>query len=571
MKIIKKEDQRFKKEVKGTMRVVFLGGVGQVTKNLYVYEYMVGGEIKDIVIVDCGAGFPDEAHFGVDLIIPDISYLRDKVDKIRGVVITHGHEDHIGALPYLLAELRADVYTLALTAGLIKEKLKERGTSLKPIKVVDVNGSLSLGSFKLNFFRVSHSIPDSMGIIIETPAGVIVHTGDFKFDFTPVDERNVFEVGKLASWGQRGVLALLSDCVRVEKEGYTLSEKSIESVFDNQMDNYFGRVFITTFSSNISRLQQAFDSADKHGRFVCLLGRSIEQSVKVAEELGYLRFRADILIEAKQTKQIADKSILYLIAGSQGQAGSSLARVAYGEHDAAKIKEGDKVIFASDPVPGNEESVYAVIDALSKQGAEVLYTDIMKGIHVSGHASTEGLKLMLALVKPKYVVPISATYRQMRYFGDIAVKMGWEEKDVFILEEGDILEFEGGQAFVKENVGTRNVLIDGLGIGDVGNIVLRDRKMMAEEGMVVVILPLEERTSKMSGEIDVVSRGFVYMKQSEKLINGAKKLIEQRLVKSRKKMKNWYYLRKEVESDLERYFYKETKRRPLVLVVVVGV
>jgi len=569
MKFFRERKQN--QQIRGKVRVIPLGGVGQVTKNLYVYEYLVGDEIKDIVLVDCGAGFPDEAHFGVDLIIPDISYLEDKLDKIRGLVVTHGHEDHIGAIPYLLPKLRTDIYTMKLTGGLIREKLKEHGISIKCLKVVNSDDELTFGSIKVSFFRVSHSIPDAVGVVLETPAGVLVHTGDFKFDFTPVDPRNVFEVGKLAVWSKKGVLGIFSDCVRVEKAGYTLSEKMIEKSFDSQMDNYFGRLFITTFSSNISRLQQAFDSADKHGRFVCLLGMSVEQSAKVAQELGYLNFREDILVNWRQAKKIADKNILYIVAGSQGQTGSSLARIAYGEHDATKIKEGDKVIFASDPVPGNEESVYAVIDALSHAGAEVLYTEITEGLHVSGHASSEGLKLLLALAKPKYVIPISATYRQMKYFGDIAQKMGWAEENVILLDEGDILEFSGGAARKTGNVETRNVLIDGLGVGDVGNIVLRDRKMMAEEGMVVIILPLNERTSKLSGDIDIVSRGFVYMKKSEALIDESKKLVEKKLAKSKGKKKNWYYLRKEIESELEKYFYKETKRRPLVLVVVVGV
>lgn len=553
------------------LRVVPLGGVGQVTKNLYVYEFWEKGGIEDIVLVDCGVGFPDELHYGVDLIIPDISYLKDKKDKIRGIFITHGHEDHIGAIPYLLPELETNVYCLKLTKGLIEEKLKERKMSFKRLKEVDIDQKLLFGKFEISFFRVSHSIPDAIGVVLKTPLGALLHTGDFKFDFTPVDERNIIEVDKLAEFGEKGILAIFLDCVRAEREGYTLSERLVKEAFDREMDNFSGRVFITTFSSNISRIQQAFDSAEKYGRLVCLAGKSIRQSVKVAEELGYLHFRKDILIEARKVRGLADKKLLFLIAGSQGQTGSALARVAYGEHGEIKIKEGDKVIFASDPVPGNEESVYSLIDALSKEGAEVLYTDILEGIHVSGHASREELKLMLCLTKPRYIVPISAPYRQMKYLKDISLEMGWKKRDVFLLEEGESIEFGKDGAKLGETIEVKNVFIDGLGVGDVGKVVLRDRKMMAEEGMVVVILPLEGRTSKLSGEIDIVSRGFVYMKKSEKLMEGAKKAIESKVSKSRKKMKSWYYLRKEIESDLERYFYKQTRRRPLVLVVCLGI
>lgn len=551
---------------KPLLKVIPLGGVGDVTKNMYIYE--TG---RDIVIIDCGLGFPDETMYGVDVIIPDISYLEDRKRKIRSIIITHGHDDHIGALQYLLPELNAPVYSLPLTIGLITEKLKERGINpnryLRAVKPTDC---LFFGDFKVEFFRVSHSIPDSIGVVLTTPAGTIVHTGDFKFDWTPEDFRNIIDVGKIASVGNRGVLALFSDCVRVENPGYTLSEREIGKTFDDEIENWTGRIFITTFSSNISRIAQAINSAEKHGRYVCLVGRSMEQTAKVASEFGYLKIPANLLISQKEIKKIPDKNLLFLISGSQGQAGSALSRVANKDHE-IKIKSNDLIIFASDPVPGNEDAVHSLIDSLTKQGAEVRYTEITDSIHVSGHASAEELMLMLSLIRPKYLIPISATFRHLKYFATLAEKQGFQRKNILLGENGTIFEFGSDFARLNGKVEVKNILVDGLGIGDVGTIVLRDRKQMAADGIVVVIVPISETTGQLVGEVDIVSRGFVYVKESEELIKNTKRVVKETLRRQHGWVADWQFLKKRIEENLEKFLYKETQRRPMVLPVVIRI
>lgn len=548
------------------LRVIPLGGIGDVTKNMYIYETQ-----KDMVIIDCGLGFPHEEMYGVDAVIPDISYLNDKKSKIRAILVTHGHDDHIGALPYLLPELKTPVYTLLLTAGLIAEKLKERGINpSRYLRVVNPSDYLSFGDFKVEFFRVSHSIPDSAGVILNTPVGKVIHTGDFKFDWTPVDKKNITDVSKLAIVGQQGILALFSDCVRVENMGYTLSEAEIEKTFDQEMDNWLGRIFITTFSSNISRLQQAINSAEKHERFVCLVGKSMEQAVKVARELGYLRIPQDLLISPKDAKRIPDKNLLFLISGSQGQTSSALVRVANKDHEIA-IKDTDLIIFASDPVPGNEDSVHSLIDSLTRQGAEVRYTEITDNIHVSGHAAAEELMLMLSLVRPKYLVPISGTFRHLKRFASLAEKGGFKRENILLGENGTIFEFVRNKGRIAGKIVVRDIFVDGLGVGDVGNIVLRDRKQMAADGIVVVIVPLEEASGRTWAEPDIITRGFVYVKESERLLNEAKKEVKKVIKRYKGEIVDWFFLKKSIEGNLEKFFYKETRRRPMILPVVIKV
>lgn len=551
---------------KPLLKVIPLGGIGDVTKNMYIYETE-----RDIIIIDCGLGFPDETMYGVDVVIPDISYLEDKKDKIRAILITHGHEDHIGALPYLLPKLNVPVFTLPLTAGLITEKIKEWGINPnRYIRVVKPSDYLSFGDFRVEFFRVSHSIPDAVGIILTTPAGTIIHTGDFKFDWTPVDLRNMADVSKIATVANRGIIALFSDCVRVENSGYTLSESEIGKTFDREMDNSSGRIFITTFSSNISRLQQAVSSAEKHGRFVCLVGRSVEQAVKVARGLGYLKTRPNLLLSQKEIRRIPDRNLLFLVSGSQGQATSALARIANGDHE-IKIKNSDLIIFASDPVPGNEDAVHSLIDTLTKKGAEVHYSEITDSIHVSGHASAEELMLMLALVRPKYLIPISGTFRHLKRFASLAEKQGLKGKNILLGENGDIFEFNRNFVRINGKIEVKNILVDGLGVGDVGNVVLRDRKQMAADGIVVIIVSISQNRGKIVDEIDIVSRGFVFMKESASLIKNAKKIVMEVLEKQRGQVIDWQFLRRRIEENLEKFFYKETKRRPMILPVLIKV
>lgn len=556
--------QQFKNQP--VLKVIPLGGIGEVTKNMYVYE-----TDKDIIIVDCGLGFPDESIYGVDSIIPDISYLEAKKNKIRAILITHGHDDHIGALPYLLPNLQAPIYSLPLTCGLIAEKLKDAGINPDQyLKIVSPSDYLSFGDFKVEFFRVSHSIPDAVGLVISTPAGTIIHTGDFKFDWTPVDPRSITDVAKIATVSNRGILALFSDCVRVENSGYTLSETEIGKAFDLEMDNWPGRIFITTFASNISRLQQAINSAEKHGRFVCLVGRSMEQAARVAQRLGYLKVPLNLIVPLKAIKKIPDKNLLLLISGSQGQLSSALARMANLDHEIT-VKKLDLIVFASDPVPGNEDAVHRVIDSLIKQGADVHYSEITDNLHVSGHASAEELMLMLRLVRPKYLIPISATFRHMKHYGVLAQRQGMNEENILLGEDGDIFEFNRSLARISGKIEIRNIMIDGLGIGDVGNVVLRDRKQMAADGIVVIILPIGEDRTKIAGEINIVTRGFVFVKKSGDLLAEAKSIVQKTLFKNSNRIIDWQFLRKRIEEDLEKFLYKQTKRRPMILPVVIKV
>ncbi|MEX0616185.1 MAG: ribonuclease J [Candidatus Woykebacteria bacterium] len=558
-------NRKFKeKNPPNKLRFTPLGGNGQVTKNMFVYEY---GE--DIVIVDCGMGFPSEIMYGVDMVIPDISYLRDKRDKIRGIFITHGHEDHIGALPYLLDQLAAPIYATKLTIGLIKVRLKEQNKlNFADFNQVEPGKRYQLGSFSLEPFQVSHSIPDSVGYAITTPVGTTIHTGDYKFDLTPVDGRTT-DIERLTEYGKRGVLALMSDCLRSEKPGNTLSELVIGEKFEEVMKNAKGRVIITTFASNISRLQQAINASVKFGRRVVIIGRSMDQNSQTAQSLGYLSIPRDVLIPQEKIDSLPDKNLTLIVAGSQGQPGSALSRIANSDHQWVSIKQGDEIIFSADPIPGNQDAVYEMIDNLSRLGAHVYYSDITSDFHVSGHGAQSELLLMISLTKPKFVVPISAMHRQMRQYSLLAQETGIPAQNVLIVDEGGVVEFDKDSAKIVGEIETTNVFVDGIGVGDVGSIVLRDRKVLAEEGIVVVIVTVHKANNKLVGEPDIVSRGFVYMKESETLIKEAQEVVKKSLQNG--KIKNWLAVREKVTSDLARYLYKKTARRPMVLPVIVSV
>lgn len=547
------------------LKLISLGGVGDVTKNMYVYE--TG---NDIVIVDCGVGFPDEAMPGVDLVIPDISYLRDKREKIRGIIITHGHEDHIGGLPYIWPELQVPIYTQKLTAGFIRAKFGEHNLPKKKVFEVKIDEKLNLGLFQASFYQVSHSVPDSMGIVLKTPVGTIIHQADFKIDWTPVSGQ-VTDVGTVARIGNEGVLLLLIDCLRVDKPGFNKSEKSIEDSFEKAAAETVGKLLITMTSSNVSRMQQAINVAQKLGRKVAIVGRSFENNFQVARDLGYLQVPAGIIIAPDAITSFAPQKLLILIAGAQGQSDSSLVRVANEEHKQVSLKEGDAVIFSADPIPSTESAQNALIDDLTSLGVNVYYSAVSSDLHVSGHAALEELRLMINLIRPKFMMPIGGTFRHMRMFSQVARQMNYDKRQILQIEAGDILEVRSDNIKLAGRVQIQNVFVDGLGIGDVGHVVLRDRKVMSEEGVVVVVVPIDQQTGDLVGELDVISRGFVYENFATELLEEAKSVVKNTLSKHHHKISDWRFIRKMIETTLEKYFYEMTERRPLILPIVVEV
>lgn len=547
------------------LRLIPLGGVGDVTKNMYVYE--LGG---DIIIVDCGVGFPDEAMPGVDLVIPDISYLHDKKQKIKAILITHGHDDHIGGLPYIWPQLQVPIYTQRLTAGFIKAKFIEHNLPKNYVREVDLNDKLNLGVFNVSFYQVAHSIPDSTGIVIKTPLGTIIHQADFKIDWTPPSGQTT-DVGRVATLGQEGVVLLLIDCLRVEKNGFNPSESSIETSFEKAALETVGKVLITMTSSNVSRMQQAINVAQKLGRKVALAGRSFESNFQVARDLGYLDIPAGIVIAADAISSYPPSKVMVLIAGAQGQSGSSLSRAANEEHKQVRLAEGDSVVFSADPIPSTESAQSALIDSLTRLGIDVYYSAITSDLHVSGHAATEELKLMVNLIKPKYILPIGGTYRHMKEFSRKFQQMGYQRNQILEVIDGDIIEVN--RNFVKKSGHTevKNVFVDGLGVGDVGNVILRDRQVMSEEGVVVVVVPIDQQNGSLGGEPDVISRGFVFEGESADLLDQAKSIVKSIISQHSRRISDWRFIRRMIEDDLEKFLYKETQRRPLILTIVVEV
>lgn len=547
------------------LKIIPLGGVGDVTKNMYVYEM---GE--DVLIIDCGVGFPDEAMPGVDLVIPDISYLRDKKHKIRGILITHGHDDHIGGLPYIWPELQVPIYTQKLTAGFIKEKFSEHNLPKNKIIEVNINQRLQLGAFGVSFYQVSHSVPDSMGIVLKTSIGTIIHQSDFKIDWTPVSKQ-VTDVGTVAQLGKDGVLMLLIDCLRVDKPGFNKSEKSIEASFESAALETSGKLLVTMTSSNVSRMQQAINVAQKVGRKVAVVGRSFEKNFQVARDLGYLDVPPHLVVAPDAISSHAPHKLLILIAGAQGQSGSSLSRAANDEHKLVKLKDGDGVVFSADPIPSTESAQNALIDSLTRLGVNVYYSAVASDLHVSGHAALEELRLMVNLIKPKFILPIGGTYKHMRSFSNMAQDMGYDKKQIIDCEDGDVLEVRSEDVKIIQKVEVQNVYVDGLGIGDVGSVILRDRQKMSEEGVVVVIVSLDQRTGQLAGDVDVYSRGFVFEQFAKELLDEAKVVVKEALEKHSHKISDWRFIRRIIEDSLEQYFYQITERRPLILPVVVEV
>ena len=551
----------FKKEQK--LKIIPLGGIGTVTKNMYIYEYGA-----DILIVDCGIGFPEEEQLGVDLVIPDISYLRDKLSRIRGIVITHGHDDHYGGLPYLIDDLgKPQIFATKLVSGFIQNKLTEvnkwKGQSLKIIE--PEKDTLQLGSFFITPFRVNHSVPDACGLSIKTPIGQIIHAPDFKFDWTPVDGK-AFEVGKLARLSQEGVLCLLSDSLGVTNRGYTASEKDIQAAFDEQFTKAERRIFVTTISSNVSRMQQAINSSIKFGRRVVLAGRSIEQNVFTAKRLGYLHYPLETVVSLEESRKLQPFEVTYLISGCYGQENSALVRLARGERTNLEISEGDFVIFSADPIPGTERAVNRTIDQLIEKGARVIYSEIQGGLHVSGHGCRGDLAMMVGLTQPKYFVPIGGNIRHMHEYKRMVVEMGYDPQTVFEPKNGEWLEFGRDKAKIAGIMELNDVFVDGSLVGDVGPKVLEDRRVLSSEGIVVVILN-KDKSGKIAASVGIVSRGFVYMADSTSLIRKAENLVRQE--GAGRDIREWSKVKFRIEEKLGNFFYKETARKPLVLPVLV--
>ncbi|GIP14610.1 ribonuclease J [Paenibacillus montaniterrae] len=557
-----------KKNNQDKLLVFALGGVGEIGKNMYVVQYN-----DDIVVVDAGLKFPEEDMLGIDIVIPDVSYLVENQDKVRGILITHGHEDHIGGLPYVLKSLNVPVYATKLTLGLIEVKLKEAGMLGDTKRIlITAESELQLGSIKASFFKTNHSIPDSVGVCLDTPEGIIVHTGDFKFDHSPVNEQYA-DLQRIAEIGKKGVLALLSDSTNAERPGYTPSEKNVGNRLEDIFRTATQRVVVATFASNVHRIQQVINAAIATRRKIAVVGRSMVNVVTIANELGYLNIPEGMLIEPEEVNRLAADRVVILCTGSQGEPMSALTRMARSTHRKVDILPGDTVIIAATPIPGNERYVGRTVDELYRLGANVIYgSGSVSGVHVSGHGSQEELKLMLNLVKPKYFIPIHGEYRMLRIHADLAEEVGIDPENVFVLDNGDTVEFQNGQAARGVKVQAGRVLIDGLGVGDVGNIVLRDRKLLSQDGILVVVVTLSKEDGTILSGPDIISRGFVYVRESEGLLDEANRIVTSTLNKlMNDKVNEWASLKTNVKDSLGRFLYEQTRRRPMILPIIMEV
>ncbi len=551
---------------KSSLKIIPLGGLQEIGKNITVFEYK-----NEIVLVDCGLEFPEDDMLGIDLVIPDISYLVKNQDKIRGLVITHGHEDHIGAIPYILKQINIPIYATNLTVELIKNKLEEhnllRSTKLH---VVKQGQTINFGSMQVEFIRSNHSIPDAVMLAIHTPVGTVLHTGDFKVDYTPIDDK-VIDLGRIAELGNKGVLALLSDSTNSERKGFTMSESSVGEVFDRLFLNNEKRIVVATFASNVHRVQQIVNSAVKYGRKVAICGRSMQNMIEAARKLGYIEVPDNVFIDIDNIKNYNDNQLVIITTGSQGEAMSALTRMANGDHRKVTITPNDMVIISATPIPGNEKLVSKVIDELMKIGAEVIYSSLAD-IHVSGHACQEEQKLILTLAKPKYFIPVHGEYRQLMAHRETAKKVGIADKDIFIMTNGRVLELNEEEAKLTTQVPNGRVLVDGLGVGDVGNIVLRDRQHLSQDGLIVIVMTMDSNTGEIVSGPDVVSRGFVYVRESENLMDDVKKVIRDEVKKCEENhIRDWSTIKSNVKDTLRDYIFEKTKRNPMILPIIMEV
>ena len=546
------------------LKIIPLGGLEQIGMNITAFEYE-----NDIVVVDCGLSFPEDDMLGIDLVIPDVTYLKDNASKVKGFVITHGHEDHIGALPYVLKEINLPIYTTKLTMGIIENKLKEHNLlrSTKR-KVVRHGQSINLGKFRIEFIKTNHSIQDASALAIYSPAGVVVHTGDFKVDYTPVFG-DAIDLQRFAEIGKKGVLALMSDSTNAERKGFTQSERTVGITFDHIFAEHQNtRLIIATFASNVDRVQQIINSAYKYGRKVIVEGRSMVNIISTASELGYLNVPDDTLIEIDEMKNYPPEKMVLITTGSQGESMAALSRMAAGVHRKVTIQPNDTIILSSNPIPGNEKSVSRIINELSAKGAEVIFQDA----HVSGHACQEELKLIYSLVKPKYAIPVHGEYRHLKANAGVARSLGIPKENIFIIQSGDVLELDSESCRVADKVHTGAILVDGLGVGDVGNIVLRDRQHLAEDGIIIVVLTLERRTNRLLAGPDIVSRGFVYVRESEQLMEDARKAVSDALDKCLSgRHTDWNRIKLVIRDAMNDYIWKKTKRKPMVIPIIMDV
>lgn len=559
----KQEDFRFKPS---SLKIIPLGGLHEIGKNITVFEYE-----NDIIIVDCGLAFPEDDMLGIDLVIPDISYLEKNKDKIRALIITHGHEDHIGAIPYLLKKINVPIYATRLTCGLIRNKLEEHKL-VKSTKLVEVKQGevVKAGKFSVEFIRSSHSIPDSVALAIKSPAGTVIHTGDFKIDYTPIDGQ-IMDFGRLAELGNEGVLALMSDSTNSERKGYTMSEKTVGDVFERLFQGCRKRIVVATFASNVHRVQQIVNCAVRYNRKIAVCGRSMINMINTARELDYIKVPDNVFIDIDMIKNYTDDQLVIITTGSQGEPMSALTRMASGEHRKVQITPDDLIIISANPIPGNEKLVSKVIDDLMQIGAEVVYSSLAD-VHVSGHACQEEQRLMLALVKPKYFLPVHGEYRQLKAHAETAEEMGIDKDNIFMLTNGRVLEMNQEEAKFTTSVQSGRVLVDGLGVGDVGNIVLRDRQHLSQDGLIIIVMTMDSATGEIVAGPDVISRGFVYVRESENLMENVKAVIRNEIEKcERNHITDWSTIKSNLRDNLKDYIAQKTKRNPMILPIIMEV
>ena len=556
---MKKEKQNTSK-----LKIIPLGGLEQIGMNITAFEYE-----DSIIVVDCGLSFPEDDMLGIDLVTPDVTYLKDNIDKVKGFFITHGHEDHIGAIPYVLKDINVPIYATKLTIGIIEHKLEEHDM-LKKVKrkVVKYGQHINLGCFRVEFIKTNHSIQDAAALAIYSPAGIVVHTGDFKIDYTPVfgDPIDLQRFGEI---GKKGVLALLCDSTNAERAGFTQSEKSVGKALDNIFSDHKNqRIIIATFASNVDRVQQIINSAEKFGRKVAIEGRSMVNIISIASELGYLTLPDNILIDVDVLKSYPDEQTVIITTGSQGESMAALSRMANGTHRKVAIKPKDCIVFSSNPIPGNEKSVTGIINELMMKGADVIFQDV----HVSGHACQEDIKLIYQLVNPKYSIPVHGEYKHLVAQAKIAEELGYDTDHIKILSSGDVLELDENDAKVTGKVHVGNIMVDGLGVGDVGNIVLRDRQKLAEDGIIIVVMTLESGSGQVLAGPDIVSRGFVYVRNSESLMDEAQMVLNATMEKCMdKNVTDWGRIKNEIKDSLGEFVWKETKRRPMIMPIIMEV
>ena len=548
------------------LRIIPLGGLHEIGKNITVFEY---GD--DMIAVDCGLSFPEDDMLGVDLVIPDITYILNNKEKFKGLVITHGHEDHIGGIPYFLKQFNTPIYGTKLTIGLIKNKLEEHNlVNSTKLHVVEQGQTIKLGCFKIEFIRSSHSIPDSVMFAINTPVGTIMHTGDFKIDFTPIDGK-IMDLGRIAEIGNKGVLALMSDSTNSERKGYTMSESSVGEVFDKLFMHCSKRIVVATFASNVHRVQQIVNSAVKYGRKIAVCGRSMINMINTSKELGYINCPDNLFIDIDMINNYTDNQLVIITTGSQGEAMSALTRMATGTHKKVKITQNDLVIISATPIPGNEKYVSKVIDDLMQIGAEVVYS-ALEDVHVSGHACQEEQKLIISLVKPKYFIPVHGDYRHLVAHSETAKSVGIPKENIFMLHNGLVLEMNRESAEYSETVPSGRILVDGLGIGDVGNVVLRDRQHLSQDGLIVVVLTLEGSTGEVVAGPDVITRGFIYVKDSENVMEDIKNEVRQEVRECEYRgITDWTTIKNIVRDNLRDYIFEKTKRNPMIIPIIMEI